>query len=103
MAAGISPLRIAVAGAGAFGRNHLRVYCELQQAGLPIELVAVIDQDAAVATKAAAEFGVPGFGFGSVEACLSTVAVDAASVCVPTSSSPHPKIRARAFGSSLQR
>ena len=84
MAAATSPLRIAVAGAGAFGRNHLRVYRELQHAGLPVELVAVIDQDAVVAAKAAAEFGVPGFGFASVEACLAAVAVDAASVCVPT-------------------
>jgi predicted dehydrogenase len=84
VAAATSPLRIAVAGAGAFGRNHLRVYRELQHAGLPVELVAVIDQDAVVAAKAAAEFGVPGFGFASVEACLAAVAVDAASVCVPT-------------------
>ena len=84
MAVGTSPLRIAVAGAGAFGRNHLRVYRELQQAGLPVVLAAVIDRDAAVAAKAAAEFGVPGFGFDSVAACLAAVAVDAASVCVPT-------------------
>jgi predicted dehydrogenase len=84
VAVGTSPLRIAVAGAGAFGRNHLRVYRELQQAGLPVVLAAVIDQDAAVAAKAAEEFGVPGLGFGSVAACLATVAVDAASVCVPT-------------------
>ena len=61
MAVGTSPLRVAVVGAGAFGRNHLRVYRELEQAGLPVELVAVIDQDAAVAAEAAAEFGVPGF------------------------------------------
>jgi predicted dehydrogenase len=82
VAAGTSQLRIAVAGAGAFGRNHLRVYRELQQAGLPIELVAVIDQDASVAAKAAAEFGVP--GFASVDACMAAGVVDAASVCVPT-------------------
>lgn len=82
MAGGTTPLRIAVAGAGAFGRNHLRVYRELQQAGLPVELTAVIDWDAAVAAKAAAEFGV--LGFDSVAACLAGGAVDAASVCVPT-------------------
>jgi len=80
---GARPLRVAVVGAGAFGRNHLRVYRELQDAGHAVQLVAVVDQDAAVAAKAAAKFSVP--GFDSVAACLSTVGgLDAASVCVPT-------------------
>ena len=48
-----------------------------------MQLVAVVDQDAAVAAEAAAKFGVP--GFDSVAACLSAVgSLDAASVCVPT-------------------
>jgi len=81
--AGTSPLRVAVVGAGAFGRNHLRVYRELQDAGREVELVAVVDQSAAVAAEAAAKFGVP--GFDSIAACLSSVGrLDAASVCVPT-------------------
>ena len=80
---GARPLRVAVVGAGAFGRNHLRVYRELQDAGHDVQLVAVVDQDAAVAAKAAAKFSVP--GFDSVAACLSAVGgLDAASVCVPT-------------------
>jgi len=80
---GARPLRVAVVGAGAFGRNHLRVYRELQNAGHAVQLVAVVDQDAAVAAEAAAKFGVP--GFDSVAACLSAVGgLDAASVCVPT-------------------
>ena len=80
---GARPLRVAVVGAGAFGRNHLRVYRELQNAGHAVQLVAVVDQDAAVAAEAAAKFGVP--GFDSVAACLSAVgSLDAASVCVPT-------------------
>ena len=80
---GARPLRVAVVGAGAFGRNHLRVYRELQNAGHDVQLVAVVDQDAAVAAEAAAKFGVP--GFDSVAACLSAVgSLDAASVCVPT-------------------
>ncbi len=78
-----SKLRVAVVGAGAFGRNHLRVYRELQDAGHDVQLAAVVDQDAAVAAEAAAKFGVS--GFDSVEACLSAVGgLDAASVCVPT-------------------
>ena len=77
------PLRVAVIGAGAFGRNHLRVYRELQQAGHDIELVAVVDRDPKAASDAAAKFAVP--GFETIEACLAVVSgLDAASVCVPT-------------------
>jgi predicted dehydrogenase len=77
------PLRVAVVGAGAFGRNHIRVYRELQQAGRDIRLVAVVDRDPAVASEAAAKFDVP--GFDSIETCLAAVSeLDAASICVPT-------------------
>jgi predicted dehydrogenase len=72
-----------VVGAGAFGRNHLRVYRELEQAGEPVELAGVVDRDPAVAADAAAKFGVA--GFETIEACLAAVGpLDAASVCVPT-------------------
>jgi predicted dehydrogenase len=76
------PLRIAVIGAGAFGRNHLRVYQELAQAGEAIELVAVVDADPKTLSETSAKFGVP--GFASVAECLVATKVDAASVCVPT-------------------
>jgi predicted dehydrogenase len=77
------PLRVAVVGAGAFGRNHLRVYRELEQAGEPVELAGVVDRDPAVAADAAAKFGVA--GFETIEACLAAVGpLDAASICVPT-------------------
>jgi predicted dehydrogenase len=83
-----------VVGAGAFGRNHLRVYRELEGA----ELVAVVDRDEAVVAEALAAleakadpFGMtmPKMtmpkGFASVEALLASgMKVDAASVCVPT-------------------
>jgi predicted dehydrogenase len=72
-----------VVGAGAFGRNHLRVYRELEQAGEAVELAGVVDHDPAVAAETAAKFGVP--GFETIEACLAAVGpLDAASVCVPT-------------------
>jgi predicted dehydrogenase len=81
--AGSSPLRIAVVGAGAFGRNHLRVYRELQDAGHDLQLVAVIDHDPVVAAEASATFRVP--AFDSMASCLSAVgSLDAASICVPT-------------------
>jgi predicted dehydrogenase len=77
------PLRVAVVGAGAFGRNHLRVYRELEQAGEQIQLAGVVDSNPAVAAEAAQKFGIP--GFETVEACLAVVGtLDAASICVPT-------------------
>ena len=76
------PLRVAVVGAGAFGRNHLRVYRELQAAGLAIELVAVVDADSGFAAAAGEKFGVR--WFTEVEELLADLRLDAASVCVPT-------------------
>jgi predicted dehydrogenase len=55
----------------------------LQASGESVELVAVVDQDAAVVAAATTQYGVP--GFASVEALLgASLRVDAASVCVPT-------------------
>jgi predicted dehydrogenase len=77
------PLRVVVVGAGAFGRNHLRVYRELQQAGQNVQLVGVVDRDPATLAAAAAKFDVP--AFETIEACLTAAGkVDAASVCMPT-------------------
>ena len=77
------PLRVVVVGAGAFGRNHLRVYRELQQAGKDVELVGVVDRDSSTLAAAAEKFEVQ--GFETIEACLAAAGrVDAASVCVPT-------------------
>jgi predicted dehydrogenase len=75
-------LRVAVVGAGAFGRNHLRVYRELEQAGYPVELVAVVDPNDAARAAAETKFGVR--GFATIAECLAAVKLDAASVCVPT-------------------
>ncbi|SNT32333.1 Predicted dehydrogenase [Granulicella rosea] len=75
--------RLAVVGAGAFGRNHLRVYRELEAAGQPVVLAAVVDGNPAVLAQACAQYGVP--GFASVEELLATgLRLTAASVCVPT-------------------
>lgn len=70
-------------GAGAFGRNHLRVYNELAGADAPVRLAAVVDPDPAVRAEASERFGVP--AFASIAECLeATGGIDAASVCVPT-------------------
>jgi predicted dehydrogenase len=78
---------VAVVGAGAFGRNHLRVYRELEQAGYPVELAAVIEPNDAARAAAETKFGVR--GFATIEECMAVARaelkrVDAASVCVPT-------------------
>ena len=75
-----SPIRVAVVGVGTFGKNHARVYHELQQQGYGVELVAVVDSDVSRAQLTARQFGCK---------ALSNVAelggrVDAASVAVPT-------------------
>ena len=69
-------------GAGAFGRNHARVYQQLQEAG-SVRLVGVVDPDTARANAIAREFSCE--AFGSVEKMLGTHSdVQAASVAVPT-------------------
>jgi predicted dehydrogenase len=76
-------VRVAVAGAGTFGRNHLRVYRELEAAGQPVVLAAAVEPDAARAAEAAEKYPVP--VFSSVEKLLSAdLGVEAASVAVPT-------------------
>jgi predicted dehydrogenase len=75
-------LRVAVVGAGAFGKNHLRVYGELGRAA-GVELCAVVDRDAGVRAEARAKHGIA--GFATVAECLAALPeLDAASVCVPT-------------------
>ena len=73
-------IRVAVTGTGAFGRNHARVYRQLQQEGEAVELAAIVDTDSARAAAVSREFGNP--------PCLSLAdlrgRVEAASVAVPT-------------------
>ena len=76
-------MRVAVAGAGAFGRNHLRVYRELETAGLGVELVAAVEPDPARAADVTAKYGIP--AFSSIDRLLSAdLRLNAASVAVPT-------------------
>ena len=76
------PLRVGVVGTGAFGRNHARVYRDLQSdPQLDVRFAGVVDADKTRANEVAAEFGTQ--AFGSV-AELAAAGVDAASVAVPT-------------------
>jgi predicted dehydrogenase len=84
---GDEPVRVAVVGAGVFGRNHLRVYRELERAGFPVELAAVVDPNPAAREWAANEYGIA--AFGSIGDCMQDARaklrrIHAASVCVPT-------------------
>jgi predicted dehydrogenase len=72
-----------VVGAGAFGRNHARIYHQLAQQGEAVRLVGVVDPDVSRADAVANEFGCR--AFGSVEQLVTTHSeVQAASVAVPT-------------------
>ena len=73
--------RVAVVGAGVFGRNHMRNLRVITSEG-GAALVGVVEPAADVRAKAAAEFGVP--GFATVADLLGAGAVDAAMVAVPT-------------------
>jgi predicted dehydrogenase len=76
-------LRVAVAGAGAFGKNHLRVYRELETAGQGVALVAAIEPDAPRAAETADKYAIP--VFASVDKLLAAdLKLDAATVAVPT-------------------
>ena len=72
-----------MAGAGAFGRNHLRVLRELEAEGAAVALVAAVEPDAARADEAAKLYAIP--VFASVEALLKAdLKINAACVAVPT-------------------
>jgi predicted dehydrogenase len=73
--------RLAVIGAGQFGKNHCRVVHESERA----ELVAVVDADAARAAEMAAVYGARGFADFREAAGL----IDAAVVAVPTTAHEH--------------
>jgi len=76
------PLSVAVIGCGAFGRNHARVYHELENSGEPMRLAAVVDPNPSRVEALAREFNCA--GYPSVDALLSSATIDAASVAVPT-------------------
>lgn len=76
-------VNVAVIGVGAFGRNHARVYKQLEQQGEALRLLGVVDRDVARADAVAREFDCR--SFGSLEQLLTTHSeLQGASVTVPT-------------------
>ena len=91
---------VAVFGAGTFGRNHLRIYRQLEQSGDGVRVAAIVDTDPATAEKLRREENLP--VFSSPEACLEAcragqLHLDAVSICVPTSA--HYAVASQALGS----
>ncbi|MES2391323.1 MAG: Gfo/Idh/MocA family oxidoreductase [Acidobacteriota bacterium] len=81
------PLQVAVVGAGAFGRNHLRVYREIEAAHPElVHLAAVVEPDSVRREAAATQYSVA--AFASVDEMLAAdlpgFSIQAASICVPT-------------------
>jgi len=78
-----NPISVAVVGVGVFGRNHARIYRELELQGEPVRLLGVVDPDTARADAVAREFSCK--AFGSVAQLVTTHSeIQAASVAVPT-------------------
>ena len=73
----IQPVRVGVIGAGRMGANHLRIYSGLKG----VELVGVVDADAACAQAASARYGCR--VFGSAQEIAGEI--DAATIAVPSS------------------
>jgi len=72
-----------VVGTGSFGRNHLRVYRELEASGAGVALVAAVDPNPERASEAAEKYGIP--VFPSVDELLAAdLKLDGATVAVPT-------------------
>jgi predicted dehydrogenase len=86
------PIRVAVVGVGEFGRNHVRVWRELEGA----ELAGVVDTNAERARQVAAEFGA--HVFADLDA-LADAHVDAVSLAVPTKE--HARIGCRLLDAGL--
>jgi len=76
------PLHVGVVGVGSFGRNHARVYRDLQSDPVQnLSFIGVVDADFTVAQAVAREFGIS--AFRSVGELIQT-GMQAASVAVPT-------------------
>jgi predicted dehydrogenase len=80
----VPPLRVAIIGAGAFGRNHLRVYRELEQTHPElVQLAALVEPDVVRRTGFATTYNIPTFET-LTQFFAADLRLDAASICVPT-------------------
>jgi len=80
----VPPLRVAVVGTGAFGRNHLRVYRELELAHPHlVQLAALVDPLVERRESFSATYNIPAFA-SVTDLLAANLDLQAASICVPT-------------------
>jgi predicted dehydrogenase len=77
----VAKKRVAVIGAGSFGKNHARVYHELHKEGR-VEFCGIVDSDLSRAHEHATAYGVP--AFASIAELLQKSKPVASSAAVPT-------------------
>jgi predicted dehydrogenase len=89
----VPPLQVAVVGAGSFGRNHLRVYRELESMHPELlHLAALVEPQPDRRNELAAQFNIPAFASVAdlpgaplmAQPHRAMSGVNAASICVPT-------------------
>ncbi|MEM2127617.1 MAG: Gfo/Idh/MocA family oxidoreductase [Candidatus Bathyarchaeia archaeon] len=88
-------LRVAVIGCGSWGRNHARVYRELESS----ELVAVADIDEVRARAVGERYGVE--WFTDIERVLRETEVEAISICTPTVTHAEIAMRCIEYGKHI--
>ncbi|MEK6968459.1 MAG: Gfo/Idh/MocA family oxidoreductase [Nanoarchaeota archaeon] len=74
----MNKIRVAVIGAGSMGRNHARIYMDMDD----VSLVGICDTNEQTAKNIAGKYGVP--FYSAVEVLLSKEKPDAVSIAVPT-------------------
>tara|TARA_Y100000310_G_scaffold344942_1_gene460655 strand:- start:2294 stop:3295 length:1002 start_codon:yes stop_codon:yes gene_type:complete len=74
----IGKINVAVIGVGAMGKNHARVYSELENSNL----VAVCDNDKGIGKEIASKFNTK--FYSNVKEMLDNEKIDAVSICLPT-------------------
>jgi len=89
---------MAVIGAGAFGRNHIRVWQDIERSDSNVRLVGVVEPNSSLAAALIAEFSLP--VYSSVSELLSTQDIpDGASVAVPTNQ--HAAVASRLLAAGI--
>ena len=78
----INVINVAVVGAGAFGRNHARVYHKLSGQDPSVKLAAIVDSDLDRAEAIAHEYNA--HAYASIDQLIQNEKIHAASVAVPT-------------------
>ena len=91
----MSPVGVGVIGVGAWGKNHVRVFSELEE----VTLAGIADRDVQRAKSYAQQFNTT--HYTSVEELLKQDDVDAVTICTPTVTHADLALQAIDFGKHL--